>query len=154
VLRPGFSDSRLYVDPGAITGPDPKQSKIERYRQHLKDRIDAVNDSAYAATPHPNTDWTKRDGNGNRWGIAPDGIHLGKVTIPRYLIPVPSTGSLQKQEEQRTEEKQREEIQRQAEAGDIRDTQKERIKAIRERKDAERGREGGGAAADSASSGS
>lgn len=109
-LRPGFRDSRLWVNPRELR-VEQETSRHERYMDHLQARIDAINDSTYGRGP--NTDWTTTDEKGRRWGISEDGIHLGGITVPRQLIPIPSTGSNQKQEEERERNRQREEIRRQ-----------------------------------------
>lgn len=134
-LRPGFRDSRLWVNPRELR-VEQEQSRHERYMDHLQARIDAMNDSTYGRGP--NTDWTTTDGKGRRWGISEDGIHLGGITIPPQLIPIPSTGSNQKQEEERERNRQRDEIRRQEAA-------RERERAAEEsRKAAATRRRGGG----------
>lgn len=134
-LRPGYSDPRLYVNPEPIPLAND-QTRHERYMEHLAARIEALNDSTYGG---PNTDWTVRDDEGRRWGLSEDGLHLGGVTIPRFLLPLPgATGTNQTIEEQRERQRQRDEIQRQ-EADRERDRiREERARAIRE------GRDGGG----------
>src|SRR5690606_22410193 len=103
----------LYADPEAVRITQPGPSDMDRYREHLQARIDAMNDSIYGRRG-PNTDWTVRDGSGNRWGVSEDGVHLGPVTIPRALVPVPSaSGTNQDLEAERERMRQREEIQRQ-----------------------------------------
>ena len=91
----------------------PGMSDVQRYREHFQARIDALNDSMYGATG-PNTDWTMKDGSGNRWGVSEDGVHLGPLTIPRALVPFPAaSGTNQDLEEAREQQRQREEIDRQ-----------------------------------------
>jgi hypothetical protein len=110
-LRPGYSDPRLYVNPEAIPLA-PDKTRHERYMEHLAARIEALNDSVYGGGP--NTDWTFEDAEGRRWGLAEDGLHLGGVRIPRFLLPLPgATGTNQTLEEQRERQRQRDEIRRQ-----------------------------------------
>lgn len=136
-LRPGFRDGRLYVDPRAIRverAPD----RHALYMEHLQARIDALNDSTYGRGP--DTDWTHTDAEGRRWGISPEGLHLGGLTIPRELLPLPrSTGRNAEQEAERERARQREEIIRQ-EDDRAREEARERSRKAAE----ERRRRGGG----------
>jgi hypothetical protein len=138
-LRPGFSDPRLYVDPQAARLRAPGSSDIARYRQHFQARIDALNDSLYGASG-PNTDWTVKDGSGNRWGISEEGVHLGPLKIPRALVPFPAaSGTNQDLEEAREQRRQKEEIDRQEADRERRRALEESNAAARDR----RAREGG-----------
>ncbi|MEX2583765.1 MAG: hypothetical protein WD766_10855 [Gemmatimonadota bacterium] len=136
VLRPGYRDPRLYVTPDEY--PELRRTEHERYMEHLEARIDAVNDSMgiAAARNSRTSDWTVTDRDGNRWGLSPDGLHLGGVTIPRAVLPLPAaTGDNQQLEEERERLRMREEIQDQAAGQDRERTSDERIEAIRERQD-------------------
>jgi hypothetical protein len=138
-LQPGFRDPRLWIAPRDVP-PEPEKSDHERYMEHLHARFDAYNDSVYAAAERKRsaTDWTIKDKDGNRWGISPDGIHLGPVTLP----PVRLGDDPLQREAIEEKQRQREEIQRQADEYERRRTREERTKATRERKDAERERGG------------
>lgn len=139
-LRPGFRDPRLYVGPSAL--PPAREGTAgnhERYMESLTRRIEASNDSAGMATREPNTDWTVRDRDGNRWGLSEEGLHLGPITIPDELVPRPAaTGSNQKLEEEREEQRRRDEIRRQEEARARRAEQERAIREARERAERER----------------
>jgi hypothetical protein len=140
-LRPGFRDSRLYVAPQEIV-PD-RRTDHERYMEHLQARVDALNDSIQSGLPV--TDWTVTDRDGKRWGLSPEGLHLGGVTVPRALLPLPAaTGDNAQLERAREQQRQRDEIQRQEAERERRETREERIRATRERQEAERRRRGGG----------
>jgi hypothetical protein len=118
-LRPGFRDPRLYVTPREIV-PD-QRTEHERYMEHLQARVDALNDSIHAGLPV--TDWTVRDRDGKRWGLSPEGLHLGGVTVPRALLPLPAaTGDNAQLERAREQQRQRDEIRRQEEDRDRRAT--------------------------------
>ncbi len=133
-LRPGYRDPRLYVPPRPLRNLE--QTDHERYMEHLQARIDAVNDSmAVSARRDARTsDWTVTDDSGDRWGVSPDGLHLGGLTIPRELLPFPgATGDNQSLQAERDRERQREEIRRQEETREIDRTRNERVDAIRER---------------------
>ncbi|MDR0788179.1 MAG: hypothetical protein LBG44_09995, partial [Gemmatimonadota bacterium] len=88
-LRPGYRDSRFYVMPSPYV-PDLRTDH-EKYMEHFSARIDAVNDSLGIATNRNRTtsDWTYTDKDGKKWGLSPDGVHLGDLTIPRALLPLP-----------------------------------------------------------------
>ena len=139
-LRPGYRDPRLYTVPRDPTARP--QTEHERYMAGLEGRIRSINDSTAAEMERARKakDWTTTDKDGNRWGVSPGKVHLGKVTIPvgksGFGSPLDSMPgySVRKPDEQW----QREEIQRQA--GDVERDQiaKDRIRATRERKDAER----------------
>jgi hypothetical protein len=116
-LRIGPRDSRLWVNPKEV--PVPEQSDRERYQAHIQARVDALNDSIRgdAERARRATDWTVTDKEGRRWGLSPDGLHLGGVTVPPALVPRPApTGDNQSIERQREEQRQRDEIRRQEEA--------------------------------------
>jgi hypothetical protein len=137
-LRPGFSDPRLYADPEIARMRQPGKSDLQRYREHFQARIDALNDSMYGATG-PNTDWTVKDGSGNRWGVSEEGVHLGPLTIPRFLIPTPPpSGTNQDLEEARERQRQRDEIQRQEADREVRRARQESQDAARERREQQR----------------
>ncbi len=138
-LQPGYRDSRLYVVPREF--PELDRTEHERYMEHLEARIDAVNDSigAAAARERRTSDWTLTDRDGNRWGLSPDGLHLGGVTIPREILPLPgATGDNQTLEAERERIRMREEIQRQEGATDREEARRERTEAIRQREEANR----------------
>lgn len=149
VFQPGYRDPRLYVTPKA-PAPARELTEHERYMAHLEARLGTLNDSAAAEAERARKalDWTKTDKDGNRWGVSPGKVHLGKVTIPvgnsgfgnpLDSIPGPSVRKSDKQYH-------REEIQRQAADVERDQIAKDRIRATRERKDAERAkrRAGGG----------
>jgi hypothetical protein len=140
-LRPGFTDGRLYVDPRELR-IEREPSRHEQYMAHLQARIDALNDSTYGGGP--NTDWTHTDAEGRRWGVSPEGVHLGGLTIPRWLLPLPqSTGTNQDIEADRERRRQRDEIIRQ-EDDRAREEARERARKAAE----ERRKRGGGGGED------
>lgn len=139
-LQPGYRDPRLIAPQRPAVQPDTR-TEHERYMEHLQARIDAVNDSmgVAAARERRTSDWTITDGSGNRWGLSPEGLHLGGLTVPRELLPLPgATGDNASLEAERERQRQRDEIQRQGEASDRRGTQDERIDAIRREQDSRR----------------
>lgn len=142
-LRPGYRDPRLYVVPDQY--PELRRTEHEVYMEHLEARIDALNDSMNVASARDRTtsDWTVTDRDGNKWGLDGDGLHLGGVTVPRAILPLPGpTGDNARLAEERERQRQRDEIQRQEEDRRRRETQDERIDATRGANDAAR-RNGG-----------
>jgi hypothetical protein len=139
-LRPGYRDSRLYVDQKIESLKEvDTRSDIQKYRDRLQAAIQASNDSAWAQGSHPNTDWTKTDRNGRKWGVDEKGVYLGGIRIPKALVPTPrASGTNKELEAARQRQKQHDEIQRQEEAAARKKTQDEAIKETRARKDAER----------------
>jgi hypothetical protein len=138
-LRPGYRDSRLYVETPLL--PDIDKSPEQRYAEHLNARMDAVRDSmaVEAGRADMRPDWVHTDGSGNRWGLSEEGLHLGGITIPRALIPNPrATGDTQSQQAERERQRQRDEIQRQEADRARRATQEERNRAAQEAREAGR----------------
>lgn len=136
VLQPGYRDPRLYAPSNDF--PELEKSEHERYLEHLQARIDAVNDSIGVAAQRNRrtSDWTVTDGSGNKWGLSPEGLHLGGITVPRGLLPLPApTGDNQSLEAERERQRMREEIERQEEATDRSQRQRERIEEMRERRE-------------------
>lgn len=137
-LRPGYRDGRLYVDPRELR-VEQAPARHAEYMAHLQARIDALNDSTYGGGP--NTDWTRTDSEGRRWGVSPEGVHLGGITVPRWLLPIPGpTGTNQDMEEDRERARQRGEIIRQEEERAREEARERSRKAAEER----RKRGGGG----------
>lgn len=127
------ANAELLRQPDILT-PIP-QSDFERARASAYERIQAWNDSVSGA-PAPNTDWTFKDKDGKRWGISPEGIHLGGITLP---APAVLPGNQEDRERARTDR----EIADQADRARVRDRFNDRSKAVRERKEQER-KSGGG----------
>ena len=82
-LTPRFSDARLWFDPRSPRLIGERLVRFARadsaVRAILRDWLDSV--QLDADLERRARDWTfERDG--ERWGISPQGIHLGDVTIP------------------------------------------------------------------------
>lgn len=127
-LRPrDIGDHRLWAPlPWVVEEP---ASPAEVATEHLARRIGELNDSlaAEADAARRAMDWTFKGKDGKRWGISPEGIHLGGITLP-----APSLGPKSQRE------RDWEEIQDQADRARIRDRFDQRAKELRERKDRER----------------
>lgn len=143
VLRPGLRDPRLHA-PGHAPAAERPLTEHERYLSDLYGKLGAHNDSVAAEQERARraTDWTVKDKDGRRWGISPGKIHLGGVTLPAPFDP--AVGSPRWDDREREEAGQRREIDRQALDRQRRDSFSDRVKATRERKDAERQARRGG----------
>ena len=80
-LRPATYEENLWMSlvPEAAT-----LSEKEILQGLIYGQLEAFNDSMAirAARAARGTDWTYTDEDGNRWGISPGKLHLGKLTIP------------------------------------------------------------------------
>ena len=145
MLRPGYRDPRLYVAPRDPT-PRPEPTEHERYMARLEVRLGTYNDSVASEQQRARDalDWTVKDKNGKRWGVGPDGkVVLGGVEIP-IPIGLPQANGAKTDEAVRRD-RERQAIRADEETRERREIMQDRIRATRERKDAERRkqREGG-----------
>ena len=131
-LRQRVTDPRLWGAP-AIGSPLPR-TQVDIARERVAESIRALNDSIAGedAARKRASDWTVKGEDGKRWGISPQGIHLGGITLPAPSF-TPAMGSDAAKRASKDGE-----IASQADRARIRDTFKDRAKAIRERKDRER----------------
>lgn len=137
-LRPGGRDPRLWSVPNKLS--DAEKSDVER---SIADRLRAIEDSVLAVQDNSRrtVDWTLGGTEGNRWGISPDCIHVGGLTIPLAVrIGQPKCQSDPMADHTREWNSQK----AQADLARARDHLKEQAKAIRERKDQERAKKKGG----------
>lgn len=128
-LRPGFTDRRLW----APLPPEFSELTLEQREELLiAGRLDAWYDSvsAAAAADAAWTDWTITDADGDRWGISPGQLHLGGLTIPLPTFEAPPG--------QREYMWQWNEIARQGAQAAVQESVRERLEAIRARRDRER----------------
>lgn len=139
VLRPRLSDRRIWAPPP----PEWSELTLEQREELLvAGRLEAWMDSVNAANAAASawTDWTYKDGDGGRWGISEQGLHLGDLTLPLPQFEAPYG--------QREFMWQWNEIARQGAQAAVQETVRERMEAIRARRDAERARERATPAAD------
>jgi hypothetical protein len=127
------------VDPritSATAFPPADKTGAEAVRERISDRLSAFNDSLIAEREADRraTDWTVRDKNGGRWGVAPDGIYLGKIKLPQVAFAPPAG----KRDEINARVRDFNEIEKQAYLEESRSSFKQRVQAIRQRKDKER----------------
>lgn len=150
LLRPRVGDWRLVVPPPlparerALT-PEERTALLNRRLHAL---LAEANDSAAAAASREAAalDWTVGE-EGSRWGISPGQIHLGEITLPLPFTLGPNPAQAREQAEKLGSY---EEIQRQAGQASVDETFEDRVKAIRERREAERKKGKGGTPADTA----
>ncbi len=134
-LRPNRENSRLWApvdeELAELTDEERLQIEIEVQLQIWNDSVAAAAAAAAGAT-----DWTHTDSEGNRWGISPGKLHLGKITLPLPIYFGPANGY--ERDRLAREAYELSDIERGAMTGAVRESMKERAKAIRLRKDAER----------------
>lgn len=134
LLTPAARNREVWRAPSPIHTPlDPRAEANSR----LSSRLDAYNDSVAlaAAEAARAVDWTRTDDDGGRWGVSPEGIHLGDITIPVPINLSPGPG---KRDEVAGRVRDWGEIQAQAARQEGKETFEERVKAVRERKERER----------------
>ena len=90
-MRPALVDGRLYgPPPRGLGGPEPLTSK-ERVDSVIGERFTRYRDSivavqmAQSGQRQPG-DWTYQDKSGRKWGMDPQYIRLGPVSIPTALL--------------------------------------------------------------------
>lgn len=132
LLRPGAWDPELF-------GPldIPELSEEERYRLQLAGRLEHWQDSVRQEMERQRRalDWTHTDAEGNRWGVSPGQIHLGKVTLP---LPFNFGTPPGRRDEIERRAWETQEIMRGSVQGQILETQRDRAREIRARREAER----------------
>lgn len=160
VVRPNIGDTGPEITLPDLTGPGrPGETPAQRLQPALRDeriwaplppefhtltpaqreelliagRLGAWNDSvaAAAAAEAAWRDWTFTDGDGDRWGVADGQLFLGDVVIP---FPVTFSGSA----DDRAYMREFAELQRQGANALVQQNVRERIDAIRARRDRER----------------
>lgn len=136
-LQPQLIDPRLWAVPEEMLGAPVNEE--ERMRARLYSRLEEMNDSMAVINEarRKANDWTIKDKNGGKWGIDPKGIHLGKLTLPAPLLNPPAD----KRAEIARNQANWREINVQEDRARLHSTFNDRVKAIRERKEKERGEE-------------
>lgn len=133
-LRPHLTDPRIWATVDSVLTQLTLQ---ERLQLQLSGRIEELSDSmaAAAAAHRALTDWTFTDKSGKKWGVKDGKLILGGMTIP---IPFSFGTPVGQRDAVARSKWEWEEIQRGSAAAATRDSWKERVKAIRERRDKER----------------
>jgi hypothetical protein len=130
-LRPRFSDARLWVDP---RDPVIFGARLERLaradsavRAILREWLDSLR--LTEEQRRRALDWTYEK-DGQRWGISPEGLHLGDITIPIPFQLMPS-GPQRREFEQALRDLR--EIQNQDARSDVEEIRRERMEEMRRR---------------------
>jgi len=133
-LRPRLRDPRLWA---RLPDEFYELTLEEREEILLAARIAEWYDSLATAQAAEDrlTDWTFRDGEGGRWGVADGKIYLGDVALP---LPLAFGVPVGKRDEANYRMWEFEEIERQSQRYLIEQTWQERAEAIRARRDRER----------------
>jgi hypothetical protein len=144
-IRPSFSDGRIWPSPANVVSAPLSPS--ERLDSALAFGVGRYNDSMaiVAGTASRAGDWTI-DRNGKKYGIDPQFIRLGKVSIPLTVLGmlplnIGKTGNIAAMERERALNFQRREIMEQAQRSMNEEDFRKAVRAIRERKQRERDRE-------------
>lgn len=136
-LRYHLSTPRVWQAPSediALDEPTPQDLVQQRIALQLGEFNDSV--AAEAAAAARAKDWTVADADGGKWGISPEGIHLGSITIPlgdSHFAVAPG-----RREEFAGRVRTWNELQEQAVREEARGEFKDRVKAIEERMNRER----------------
>ena len=132
-LRPRAGDLRLWapVNPELMV-----LTETELMRLLLSAELEDLADSMAVAEElaRRGTDWTYTDDEGRRWGVSPEGLHLGDITLP---IPGFSAAPFNR-EQNAARMWAWDDIDRAAGRKGVQDVWKERAEAIRRRMEAER----------------
>jgi hypothetical protein len=122
------------VTPGTYERPLTEEEVL---RARLAARMNAYNDSvaAEAGARERSTDWTVADAEGGKWGVSPGKVHLGGITLP---LPVAFSTPPGRREEVAAKTRSWSETRAQASRAEADDNFQERVKAIRERRQAQR----------------
>jgi hypothetical protein len=138
-IRPTYTGPRVWTAPGDIVAA-PKSAK-ERLDSAIASIVSPFNDSIAArAGARSPTDWTV-NGPGGKWGIDPQYIRLGKVSIPTALLgllPINQGGGNPAYDRNRAQNQLHAEIFWQAQRGMNEADFKKAVRSIRERKERER----------------
>ena len=127
-LAPRLVDPRLWR-PMVLMPLEPSMDDV---RARVAAALELLSDSALADAERQiaATDWTVRDADGERWGISPGVLHLGKLKIPLPIYYV---------EEWNDRRNQFLEVEAQLDRALFLENFEDRVKKIRERRDRERG---------------
>ncbi len=134
-ISPRLGDARLFAPPdAAMPAPaDYEALALQRLYGQMTAYNDSVDTGAEAARRA--LDWTTTDADGNKWGVSPGKIHLGGLTLP---LPIGFATPPGRREELAERNRRWGEIEGQRSREEGRATFEDRVKAIRERVDAQR----------------
>jgi hypothetical protein len=128
-LAPRVVDPRLWRPMIVL----PRELDLDDVQERIGAAMEMLSDSALAEAERAMRalDWTVEDADGGRWGISPNGLHLGSLTLPLPIFfPVDM--------EQEARNAYWRELELQLDRADFLENFDARVKAIRERRDRER----------------
>lgn len=128
-LAPRVVDPRLWRPVVLI----PREPTLDEVEARISAAVELLSDSALAEAEAAvrARDWTVEDASGDRWGISPGKLHLGKLTLPLPIwFPV--------DQETAAANEQWYELEQQLDRARILESFEDRVRAIRERRDRER----------------
>lgn len=140
-LRPRYSDARIWIDPDELNLYGERLARYARADSAVRAILRSWLDSLALSEEERRRalDWTLKSGD-ERWGISPEGLHLGNITIPIPFSLAPS-GPQRREFEQALRDLQ--EIRRQDLQADLEENRRERAEEMRRRsrEEAERRRQ-------------
>jgi hypothetical protein len=147
-LEPSYNDPRVWGGPSIkVTIAAEPKTPSQRLDSALKSRVAGFNDSVvantYVASKFERGDWTVGEGD-SKWGIDPQFIRLGKISIPTALLgllPMNQQGNPIAYERERNLAAARADIQYHAARAMNEEEFRKAVRALRERKERERARE-------------
>lgn len=134
--------------PGEVMTPEEVvRARVAAELQQFNDSVAAVEAARARAL-----DWSFTDGEGRRWGIAPGRIYMGRDTV-NVPFDIEFASPAGRRDEERARIRDWREIQIQAARIETQEAIDARIRAIRERAEAERARNSGGGTTQGSGSG-
>lgn len=140
-VTPEYGDPRIWVSPGPFV-PLPRTAAM-RADSLVREAFGVYADSVAIANANPQRapgDWTVEKG-GQKWGVDPKWIHVGKVKIPTAvlaMLPINAQGNPTELARSRSQGAIRRDIHYQASRSVNEDEFRQAVKRIRERKERER----------------
>lgn len=130
-LRPRYGDGRVWIDPDELDLYGERLARYARADSAVRAILGSWLDSLALSEEERRRalDWTLKRGD-ERWGISPEGLHLGNITIPIPFSLTPS-GPQRREFEQALRDLQ--EIRRQDLQSDLEENRKERAEEMRRR---------------------
>jgi len=141
-VQPNTDDPRLWTNPEFIYAPKTDKERLDSALiTALSRHIDSVNATAYSPNKFERGDWTVGKG-GNKWGVDPQFIRLGPISIPTAILALLPMNQMQanpiSMDRDRNAAYMRADIFMHAQAAMNEEQFRKAVKAIRDRKERER----------------
>ena len=141
-VQPNTDDPRLWTNPEFIYAPKTDKERLDSALiTSLARHIDSVNATAYSPNKFERGDWTVGKG-GNKWGVDPQFIRLGPISIPTAILALLPMNQMQTNpislDRDRNAAYMRADIFMHAQAAMNEEQFRKAVKAIRDRKERER----------------